>query len=210
MLSGIYEIRNLIDNKIYIGSARNLNKRKNQHLRSLETKRHHNILLQRAYNKYGKENFVFKILLYCDIDNLLLYEQICIDKFKPEYNICLIAGNTIGCTRSDETRRRLSESHMGFKVSEETKLKISESEKGRKLTKDSIIKRTNSRAEFKQSDAAKLKIGQSKIGNKNMLGHKHSEETKIKIGLMSKGRHHSEETKLKMSLSHKKRQELKD
>ena len=42
-------------------------------------------------------------------------------------------------------------------------------------------------------------------GNKNLLGHKHSEETKKKIGESGKGRKHSEETKRKIAEANAKR-----
>lgn len=60
--SGIYKIRNIINNKIYIGSAKDFDKRKKRHLRDLRANKHYSILLQRAFNKYGEENFVFEII----------------------------------------------------------------------------------------------------------------------------------------------------
>lgn len=60
------------------------------------------------------------------------------------------------------------------------------------------------------SDETRRKIGVSKIGNKYWVGRKHSEESKIIIGLASKGRRGfwkgkklSEETKRKLSESNK-------
>jgi hypothetical protein len=45
----------------------------------------------------------------------------------------------------------------------------------------------------------------AKEGNKNLLGHKHSEETKKKIGLAGLGRKHSEETKRKIAEANRRR-----
>jgi group I intron endonuclease len=56
---GIYNIINLIDHKKYLGSTIIFNKRFNEHKRALNKGVHHNAHLQSAYNKYGKENFVF-------------------------------------------------------------------------------------------------------------------------------------------------------
>ncbi|MHA1342378.1 MAG: GIY-YIG nuclease family protein [Promethearchaeota archaeon] len=64
--SGIYQILNKINNKIYIGSAVDLKQRKNSHFNTLDKNKHWNKYLQRSYNKYGKENFKFQILLYCN------------------------------------------------------------------------------------------------------------------------------------------------
>lgn len=72
MNSGIYTITNIINNKIYVGSSCTLNRRLTIHKRTLRQNKHHNIHLQRAYNKYGKEFFKFELLEYCE-ESLLPY-----------------------------------------------------------------------------------------------------------------------------------------
>lgn len=80
--SGIYQIKNLVNNKIYIGSSKNFFYRKNEHMRDLKLNRHHNVRLQRSFNKYGKSNFIFEVIEFVsDINNLLKIEQYWIDKF---------------------------------------------------------------------------------------------------------------------------------
>ena len=59
--SGVYQIRNTVNGKVYIGSAKHFNKRKSQHFHYLKTNKHHSQKLQRSYNKYGIQNFVFEI-----------------------------------------------------------------------------------------------------------------------------------------------------
>lgn len=59
---GIYSITNKINNKKYIGStAKSFKARFTQHKSKLVTGHHHCSHLQNAYNKYGGENFVFRI-----------------------------------------------------------------------------------------------------------------------------------------------------
>lgn len=94
--SGIYEIRNKVNNNIYIGSAVSLFDRKNLHFSQLKRGIHHSIILQRAYNKYGKNNLVFKIIEECDITILIEREQYYIDTLNPLYNVCKIAGSSTG------------------------------------------------------------------------------------------------------------------
>lgn len=81
----IYQIRNLINNKVYIGQTVNEKRRRANHLFLLRTNQHHSIKLQNAYNKYGENNFVFEILEECSKEELnekeLYYIQI-----KNSYN----------------------------------------------------------------------------------------------------------------------------
>ena len=70
MKTGIYNIRNIINNNIYIGSASNLKNRWNVHKHKLSNNKHVNIHLQRAFNKYGSENFIFEVIEYVDKYNL--------------------------------------------------------------------------------------------------------------------------------------------
>lgn len=81
--SGVYLIE--IGNKIYIGSSKNLNKRRGRHLSDLNRGIHSNIYLQRAFDKYL--DFEFSILMDCKEEYLLKYEQKLIDCLKPDCNM---------------------------------------------------------------------------------------------------------------------------
>jgi group I intron endonuclease len=146
--SGIYEIINVVNGHRYIGSAINLRHRWKHHKGDLRNNIHHSWILQRAWNKYGGSSFIFKPILYCDPEMILIYEQLFIDGLQPEYNIEKIAGSHLGCKRSDETKRKMSiaqkghyvsemtrqrliDSHKGYKITEETKRKMSEATKGK-------------------------------------------------------------------------------
>ena len=58
----IYQIENLVTGIKYYGRTNNPQRRKTTHFRELEQNKHINSKLQNAFNKYGKENFVFTIL----------------------------------------------------------------------------------------------------------------------------------------------------
>jgi len=125
MASGIYCIRNIINGKVYIGSAINLNKRKYEHF---NTSRLSNPHLQNAMKKHGKENFEFHILEYVDnVKTLIPYEQFWIDNLRKKgiilYNIALRAGSSLGIKRSNETKLKMSKSKIGHLVSEEQRKK---------------------------------------------------------------------------------------
>lgn len=56
---GVYIINNKINNHNYIGSSVNIKKRFSRHKTDLRKNKHPNRYLQRAWNKYGEENFEF-------------------------------------------------------------------------------------------------------------------------------------------------------
>lgn len=119
MEHGVYQIRNLTNGKRYIGSAagpEGFVGRWRRHRNALNSSKHHSIHLQRAWNKNGTESFVFEILLYCDPENCLMYEQIALDYHKPEYNICRVAGNRTGMRHTELTKKRISIAHRGLQV----------------------------------------------------------------------------------------------
>jgi group I intron endonuclease len=144
MNCGIYEIRNNINNNIYIGSSINISRRKTKHYTELNHSIHHSEHLQRAWNKYGKTAFTFTVLLYCEPSELLRYEQFLIDTKKPSYNVLPTAGSPLGYKHpkefGDEIRRR----SLGHIVSDETRKKISKANKGRKHTNETKEKMSRS------------------------------------------------------------------
>lgn len=103
MKSGIYKIENQITKDIYIGSSVHLSNRKSRHFKDLENKKHHSIILQRAVNKYGIDNFIFIVLEECAKEILLIREQHYIDTLLPLYNICQVAGNSLGIKQSKKS-----------------------------------------------------------------------------------------------------------
>lgn len=103
--SGIYCIINLVNNKKYIGSSKNIRTRLWCHRAELRHGHHDNCHLQRAWNKYGESNFDFYIIEKCEESLLLEREQFYIDTQSPEYNINPI---TTKPPVTEETRRKQS------------------------------------------------------------------------------------------------------
>lgn len=94
--SGVYRIE-LGNGWFYIGSAVNLRKREREHRSGLKRGKHCNIKMQNVWNKHN--TFEFTILEECAIDDLIIHEQIYLDKhFNDEknVNICSTAGSTLG------------------------------------------------------------------------------------------------------------------
>ena len=141
--SGIYQIRNLINGKVYVGSAVNLRKRMHKHLSSLRHNKHCNIKLQNAYNKYGEDNFVFEIIeLVPNKEQLLDREQYFINTLNvvnEGYNICPVAGNTMGVFHTEESIQKMIIAHSN--ISEETRKRLSEAGKRRRPISEETRKR---------------------------------------------------------------------
>jgi len=146
--TGIYEILNVKNGRRYIGSAVNVSKRWREHLRQLEDGKHHSRFMQRCWNKNGSDCFVFRVVLSCEKENLLMYEQAFLDFHEPEYNSAKVAGSQLGFRHSEESRAKMSASRpKGFSPmkgrhhSDEAKRKISEAKTGVKQCRSIVRKR---------------------------------------------------------------------
>lgn len=155
--SGIYQIRNLVDGKIYVGSAFNLLKRRAQHRCRLNSKNHGNCHLQNAWNKYGENNFVFEVLEFIPLDNEILKKRE--TYYIQKLNVCdrsigynlspdalrntlceeskqkireKVKGNQnwLGKRHTEETKKRMSEWHTGKVVKQSTRDKLSKINQG--------------------------------------------------------------------------------
>jgi group I intron endonuclease len=165
----IYNIKNKINNKIYIGqTTRSFETRINEHINYPSNCS----IVDRAIQKYGENNFEWKILEE-DIDNqrdLNLLEKFWIIHLETRttqngYNI---TSGGYNCKHSKETKQKMSKAHMGDKNhfygkhhSEETKEKMSNAVKGKTHSKET-----------------KQKMSKTKIGK---IGKKSSFDTRKKL-----------------------------
>lgn len=111
--SGIYMCTCNGNNKSYIGQAQDVQDRKSEHLSELRGGYHFNVYLQRSYNKYEEDSFVWTVLEYCDEDKLddkELYWIAYYDTYHNGFNANEGGGGNRGYYRSEETRRKVSES----------------------------------------------------------------------------------------------------
>lgn len=102
MKNCVYRIINVKNNKVYIGSTINAERRKLEHFSQLEHSVHINDYLQRSYNKYGKDAFIFNVIeSNLKEDELLKKEQHYINLFNSSnsnfgYNISEYASRPDG------------------------------------------------------------------------------------------------------------------
>jgi group I intron endonuclease len=114
-ICGIYNIINVVDGKIYIGSSNDIERRFRKHRSLLNRNIHENKHLQNAWNKYGEVNFKFVLVNECLIDSLLIKEQEYLDIAKKfcnnYYNFNFISSkppSPKGRVLSEYTKRKLS------------------------------------------------------------------------------------------------------
>jgi group I intron endonuclease len=226
--SGIYKITCIITGKVYIGSSINIEKRWLYHKEDLRKDRHRNQILQRAWEKYGSENFKFEVVEYIPEEALIEKEQYYIDLYKAAdkkygYNICPAAGTTRGVKRpnanwgrvlSDETKQKIANSLSGFKHSPEAKANMSAARKGKKRAPMSEEQKQRL-SEAKRgthpniSPEKRRELSERMKGNKFSVGLSPSEETREKLRVARKGRTpslgmtHTEEARAKISVAHK-------
>jgi group I intron endonuclease len=83
----IYQIRNLVNGKLYIGSTKNFKYRRGDHIRSLRKSKSGCKALQNAWNKYGEDSFIFEIIYYVPLDmDIVWAEEQFIDFFDTVNN----------------------------------------------------------------------------------------------------------------------------
>lgn len=212
--AGIYIIKNIKNNKTYIGQTLNLTQRLKKHKYLLLKGRHHNKILQNSFLKYGIENFIFESIYEINIKNQTKLEIknilnkkeiefiIQFNSFEKGYNLNS-GGNSF--VVSEITKLKLKKSHQGLKpskkcidkaasirkgthLSNETKNKISFSLKNKKKNYSVWNKGKFGYKTKPASDERKNKIKISQLGNKNHnFGKKTSDSVKEKIRKSNQG-----------------------
>jgi len=169
--TGVYQIINTVNGRLYIGSAVNIQKRIYEHFRRLAAGKHENPRLQNAFKKYGRRAFSWSLLVeVTDRRALVATEQLHIDAIKPFYNICLTAGSRLGVQHSKQTKQRLSELKKGLRASASTRAKMSRSQTGRR-----------------HPVSVREAIARARAGEGNgMFGKNHTPQALLKIAASSK------------------------
>ena len=195
ILSGIYCIEHTPSGNKYIGSASNIRSRWGSHRSSLRKGTHYAKFLQRSWNRYGEDQFFFRVIEWCDKSRLIEREQFYIDSYKPKFNSCPIAGSPSVRPISQATREKIMKSSTGRKHSDETKLKCSLINKGRKHTPEHREKWRKKVKGRKQSPEER------KMRSEAQKGRKVSQETRKKIAQKLRGGKRSDESRRKMSIA---------
>lgn len=135
MKSGIYKIENVVDGKKYVGSSKNLNKRRATHWRSLRNNKHHNEYLQRAFNLYGEDNFKFveiKVVNNPTPSLLFIYESWYTNLLSPEYNLGGIGGGDCISNLPEDKKLEFQSLQKSLSLERESRLSELDKENRRK------------------------------------------------------------------------------
>lgn len=176
---GIYKITNKINGKTYIGQSRNIYKRWHGHKETCKRTKYKDVLLYKAMNKYGIENFEFEIIEICDEELLDEKEIFYIEKYgsfahgkNKGYNQTLGGGGGHGFVFSEERLQKARDAASGEK----------NGMYGRKHSDEAKLKMRGKRLNKKMSESSRKKISEA---NKNKFV---SEETRRKLSIASKNR----------------------
>ena len=102
--AGVFQIKNTLSHKVLLGSSKNLEGIWNSNSFQLSIGMHRNKKLQKDWNEFGPESFVFEILeiikendgpCFNMDDELTLIEQIWLEKIRPFDNNGYNEGNNI-------------------------------------------------------------------------------------------------------------------
>lgn len=150
--------------------------------------------VKKLIEQYGKDSFKVEIRkTFSSQTEALCWEQRVLQKLnvpqKEEWlNVHIHGSNFYQIVRTPEHQKKIADANRGqkrrkWKHSEETKKKMSDSKKGKKLSEEHIKKiiEAHNRPEVIEKHSKAMKGKPS-----NMLGKKHSAETKLKISITEK------------------------
>lgn len=218
-ISGIYAIVNTVNNKRYVGSSQNIKRRFSDHRSGLRRGDHRNLILQRAWDKYGEDKFTFVILEECEIDMLIIREQAHLDN-GYDYNLSPVSDSPMrGRKHSSSTKEKQSLAHknrdvesnkrrsekisnaltgrVGYTPSAETRQKISDANRGKIRSDESRRKMSKANRGRKVSEETRKQMSE------RMKGKSHTIESRKKMAEKALGRTHTEETRRKLSQNHR-------
>jgi len=172
-MPGIYRIRNLQNQKSYVGQAAlSFEKRFKEHRHFLRHGKHHSKHLQRAWDHYGEGGFAFEVIeeirrgrLSEEEFKTILSgkEQLHMDALQTidplfGYNVSPHAGSQLGYRHNEESRRKMSEIGRGRKLSEKWRRSISESLKAQGITRSEALRNRLSakRAQLRRDQVFKV------------------------------------------------------
>lgn len=154
---GIYVITNLINNKEYVGKSKQVEKRMMEpHFTPFD--------LGKDIKEYGKNNFQYRVLIYCELWELDRLETAFI-KFRHShvseggYNISTGGYAHTGAPVSQQTREKIGKANSN--PSDETRWKIGSANRGIPLTEERKLKISLATKGVPKSEETKQRMSDS-------------------------------------------------
>lgn len=163
----IYKIINVVNNKFYVGSAVNFERRKARHIWRLRRGDHVNKHLQAAWGKYGEQAFVFAVVEVVPEDaDILQAENVWLkEHVGKEY--CYNIATDATAPQTGMFGEKNTMWGKRFIHTEEAKAKIRAASKGRTQSEEEKAKRRQTMKGHAVGTATRLKISASLSGEGN-------------------------------------------
>lgn len=111
MTVGVYKLTNQSNGKVYIGQSVDVEDRIYKHKLALRGNYHKNDHLQKAWNKYGEDSFLFELIKSCKVRYLDRFEKLYIHIYKSmnvKYGYNNDTGGNLNKTLAPQTIEKLS------------------------------------------------------------------------------------------------------
>jgi group I intron endonuclease len=163
----IYKIINVVNNKFYVGSAVDFEKRKARHLWRLRRGDHANKHLQAAWGKYGEQSFVFAVVQEVpDFEDLLTAENVWLYEHVGK-DYCYNIATDATAPQTGMSGEKNSMWGKTFSHTEDAKTRIATALKNRVHTEEEKAKRRQSMKGHMVSTKTRMKISATLSGAGN-------------------------------------------
>lgn len=119
--SGVYALVNNINGNAYIGSAVDLYDRMRDYHQARYLANRTSLVVVRAINKYGMENFTLVVLQFTTAEDAVASEQVWLDSHNPEYNVSPTASSTLGVLHTEQGKLKIKQPMTGKARSQEVR-----------------------------------------------------------------------------------------
>ena len=109
-----YKITNIENGSFYIGITTDYEKRKKQHFNNLKNKTHPNYKIQKDFDLYGENAFVFEVIEELDVSEEDGYEHefYLIQKYKATDSYNILEGGKVNPVYSPQVIKKLKKTHQ--------------------------------------------------------------------------------------------------
>ena len=158
----IYKYTNIINGKIYVGvTNRGIKTRRYEHI--LGSRKNPKFKFHQAIKKYGINSFKEEILVENvmtrdEANKLEIYYISIFDSYKNGYNMTQGGGNRGEFKHTNQSREKMSKSHLGKKLSNEHSNNISNSLRGKSKSIEHRLNVINAITGLKRSEVEKIKM----------------------------------------------------